>query len=193
MVVLSTKLQEAQGGPFFSVSPTCPAGVCRLRFRTRAPLRPLVERPQLQVELRLRALRSALLHGGQPVAGPVEGGADHLKLLQAQLVDELLLHDVQLGGQGHKGAVSTASSDWGGPPLGASSSGLRCRAVCPSGGSKTAGVLDSRSAPATCCAGPPSAPSGRALLRGEANSHQGSLPGSGSSVCFHNFKTVNMR
>lgn len=128
------------------------------RVQTSAPLRLLIEGPELQVELRLGGLLPAFLHGGQPVARTVEGGADHLKLLQTQLVDELLLHDVQLRRaeaglktRGRHGLVYLPAWEEG------SSSALRCRAVCPSGGSRTAGDLDSHSAPGIWCVGPPSA------------------------------------
>lgn len=49
--------------------------------------------------------------------------------------------------------------------LKSSKQSLRCRQVCPSGGSKTAGVPASRSAPEICCGGLPSNPSWCFLLQ----------------------------
>lgn len=74
----------------------CPSHVLLRSGQTCAPLRLFVEHPELQVELQLHGLLFPFLHGRQPVAGTVEGCVDHLKLLQTQLVDELLLHNIQL-------------------------------------------------------------------------------------------------
>ncbi|KAG7257396.1 hypothetical protein CRUP_023422 [Coryphaenoides rupestris] len=46
--------------------------------------------PQLEADLQL--LSAPLLHGGQPVAPGVQSRLHHLKLIQAGLLDELLLH-----------------------------------------------------------------------------------------------------
>lgn len=60
------------------------------------PLRLFVERPQFQVVLQLGRFLFPLLHCRQPLSGGAECRLDHLELLQARLVDVLLLHDVQL-------------------------------------------------------------------------------------------------
>lgn len=95
MVVLSTKLQEMERGHRHCEHLLQrPESWSRCRVYTSVPLRLFIKRPQLQVELQLGSFPLTFLHGGQPVSTTVEGGADHLKLMQAQLVDELLLHDV---------------------------------------------------------------------------------------------------
>lgn len=93
MVVLSTKLQGHRDCEHLLKRRE---SWSRCRVHTSVPLRLFVKHPQLQVELQLGSFPLPFLHGGQPVSTTVKGSADHLKLMQAQLVDELLLHDVQL-------------------------------------------------------------------------------------------------
>lgn len=61
------------------------------------PLGLLVKSPQLQVELLLSIFLFSLFHCCHPVARGIESHLNHLKLLQAQLMNVFLLHNVQLG------------------------------------------------------------------------------------------------
>lgn len=65
-------------------------------IQTSVPLCLFVKHPELQVELQLSTFLFSFLDCCQPVSRGIKSRLDHLKLLQARLVNILLLHDVQL-------------------------------------------------------------------------------------------------